>query len=184
MIGNQFSAFLDLTDLPGLGTMIRSMRPIRRRPLKTNIGKLVLTLGNALLKMRNAISLHHGLTASQMAVIIYLLKNQEEEEIHLLDIQNEFFLTHQTVNGLVKRLVSKGFVTASTSPRDKRSKRIQVTPTAVAMWKELEELSYRAESRLIDHMTLSEQEEFVRLLEQAIQNVTTPMKRQEHFLGQ
>lgn len=151
--------------------------------METNIGKLIRTLGNSLQKLRNEVSIHHGLTASQTSVMIFLLKNQHREEINLLDIQNEFSLTHQTVNGLVNRLVSKGFLTTSTSPRDKRYIQINVTQKALGMWEDLEALFHRVESRLMTGMTPSEQQEFIRLLELAISNVQTPMPDQETLHG-
>jgi MarR family multiple gene transcriptional regulator MgrA len=151
--------------------------------MEKNLGKLIRTLGNSLQKMRNEVSLHHGLTASQTSVMIFLLKNQQREEINLLDIQNEFSLTHQTVNGLVNRLVSKGFLATTTSRRDKRYLQIGLTPKALGMWEDLEALFHRVESRLMNGMSPSEQQEFIRLLELAISNVQTPMTDQENRNG-
>lgn len=138
-----------------------------------NFGKMVLALANALVKRRNSVASRYGLTAGQMALMVYLFRNQDCPEINQSDLENEFLLTHQTVAGVVGRLEKKGFISCSLSLRDKRSKRIVLTPEANAIEDDLNLLSQESDSRLVNGMSDPEKQQFYQYLEQALQNLRT-----------
>jgi MarR family transcriptional repressor of mepA len=134
--------------------------------------KLIVQLANVMNKRRNIKAAEYGLTSGQVLILKFLLRNKDKEEINQLDIQTNMNLSHQTVTGMVRRLESKGYVTCRQSGRDKRCKRIELTPKAFEVSSALYALAMSSEQAVIQNMTEAEQQEFNRLLHTAYRNMT------------
>ena len=134
--------------------------------------KLIVQLANVMINRRNKKAAGYGLTSGQVLILKFLLKNQDREEINQLDIQQNMNLSHQTVTGMVGRLESKGYVACSQSSRDRRCKRIELTPKAFEVSSAMSAGAMSAEQAVIRDMTADEQQEFNRLLRTAYRSMT------------
>jgi DNA-binding MarR family transcriptional regulator len=131
---------------------------------------LIRRLDNALVKKRNQILVEYNLTAAQADVIAFILKNRDEGEINLLDVQRYLMVSHPTVVGIVSRLEEKGLLSQEQSERDARFVRLKPTRACCALEEVLKQAAADSEARILRSMTKSERAEFVRLLELALQD--------------
>lgn len=134
--------------------------------------KLIVQLGNSIVKNRNTVAAKFGLTSGQALIMKFLLKHRDSEEINQLDIQKDMNLSHQTVSGMLRRLERDGYIICEQSQRDKRYKRITVTQKANKLEQALKEVAHCAEEKVVEGMTEAEQVEFNRLLRIAHKNMT------------
>lgn len=133
--------------------------------------RLMCQIGNALVKYRNKKAAVFNLTSVQMDVVVFLLKNRERDEINQLDVQKYLMLSHPAVTGIIQRLEEKGFLKRKPSTRDARYNCLQLTQKALELEDVLAENAVEAEKIIMKNMTSSQQEEFYRLLQAALDNI-------------
>ena len=110
-----------------------------------------------------------GLTASQGHIMCYLSRSPQPPCAH--DIEEAFQLSHPTVSGLLCRLEKKGFIALRPDPDDKRRKRIYILPRGEACNQHMHESISAIEAQLVQGFTDREREQFLGLLERAINNM-------------
>lgn len=133
-------------------------------------GKLIVQLGNIVVKRRNAKAAEYGLTSGQTQILVFLLKNKDRE-INQLDLQNDMLLTHQTVTGILNLLEKKGFIRRESSEIDRRRKRVMLTDKALKLETAIQKVAYEFEAMLVKNMSEEEIREFSRLLHIAQANM-------------
>lgn len=110
------------------------------------------------------------LTPTQSRILGYLVRNRERQ-LCPRDVEEFFSLTHPTVSGILSRLEDKGFLTFRLDQRDRRCKRISVTPKALVSQAQIEVTIDAVEAQLIQGFTQEERACFARLLDRAIRNL-------------
>ena len=135
---------------------------------ENRIGRLVLMLSHTILKNRNRHMAALGLTAGQADCLRFCL---EREEGTVTDLKDYLGVSHQTAQGLVRRLADKGLIALRRSRSDGRCLLLSLTPAgrdaAAAMVKSRE----RTGGKILQGMSSREQAEFMRLLQRAYDNV-------------
>lgn len=133
--------------------------------------RLLCQLGNALVKFRNKKAEAFGLTSVQMDVVAFLLKNRDKDEINQLDVQKYLALSHPAVTGIIQRMEQKGFLKRKQSSRDARYNCLYLTQKALELEDALDHDAAKAEKIIMKNMSRTEQEEFHRLLQLAMDNI-------------
>lgn len=110
-----------------------------------------------------------GLTAAQGRILGFLSRSPSPPCPH--DIEAAFQLSHPTVSGLLSRLEKKEFIALRPDPDDRRCKRIYMLPRGEACNQRIRQTIDDIEQQLVKGFTPQEQEDFTRLLEQAITNM-------------
>ena len=132
------------------------------------VGRLVLMLSHTILKNRNRHMAAIGLTAGQADCLRFCL---EREEGTVTDLKEYLGVTHQTAQGLVRRLGEKGLLSAVRSQRDGRCQVLSLTPEGRAAAERMLRSRERTGDLLLRGMSPREQEEVIRLLTAAYENV-------------
>lgn len=112
------------------------------------------------------------LTGMQSYVLRYL-EEHTGEVVYPKDIEQRFHLTHPTVSGLLARLEAKGFIVCSPDPDDRRCKRITATEKAEQCQREIHETFQALEREAMRGFSKEETETLLRLLDQALENIST-----------
>ena len=111
-----------------------------------SIGLLLKQINNVYEKDFNNRLRTLGITASQCAVLDYLLTSRKEE-VNQRDIEKALCLKNPTVTGLLKRLDEKGFILVVPSTKDRRCKNVYLTEKAMTFsggWRRTERKLTRA----------------------------------------
>lgn len=135
---------------------------------KRDLGRLVLNLANTIIYNRNKHLEELGLTSSQADCMKFFIAN---EGASIKTLKSELGITHQTAQGLVSRLVDKGFLSATQSQTDKRYQVIKATAAGHSLSEKLNANGKRTAGLLTKGMTAEEQAIFIRLLGIAYDNV-------------
>jgi DNA-binding MarR family transcriptional regulator len=134
------------------------------------IGMLIKTLDAMLEKKANNELRDDDLTVSQVSVIMSVRKNGGT--MSLKQIEADIHLSQPTVVGLVKRLEKKNLLSSMADARDARVKLVTLTDKG---WKCCEFAQSHMESTdslLLEGFTDREANEFKKLLEKSISNLT------------
>lgn len=135
--------------------------------------RLMCQLGNALVKYRNKKATAFSLTAVQMDVAVFLIKNQDKDEINQLDVQRYLMLSHPAVTGILQRMEEKGFIKREQSSRDARYNCLHLTQKGLELEDVLIDNAAKAEKILTKNMTIEEEAELHRLLQIALDNINS-----------
>lgn len=137
------------------------------------LGRLILKLGNTLIKNRNRHLEALGLTTSQADSLQFFLANPQST---VTDLKDYLEITHQTARGLVQRITEKNLVELSPSPLDGRCRTICPTESGKELGIKMAHNRERTVLRLLSGMTEEEQETFYRLLAIAYDNIKNEEK--------
>lgn len=136
--------------------------------IENDLGRLILKLSHTVIKNRN----HHlealHITASQADSLNYLMEN---DKIDIKDLKDHLCISHQTAQGLVLRMEAKGLVSVKQSSRDRRHKEISVSRKGKALGRQINANRVRTAKLLLNGMTESERDMFIKLLQAAYDNV-------------
>lgn len=135
---------------------------------KQNLGRLILNLSNTIIHNRNQHLESMGLTSSQADCLKFFIEN---EGTSIKTLKLKMGISHQTAQGIVARLIDKGFLEATQSQTDKRCQIIHVTNAGLSLSERLNANGQRTASLLVKGMSNEEQEIFIRLLHNAYENV-------------
>ena len=114
-----------------------------------------------------------GITASQCAVLDYLL-GTSKEEVTQKDIEKALSLKNPTVTGLLKRLDEKGFILIVPSNKDKRCKNIYLTEKAYDIQRRMDLDRKRLDKMLTIGMNKKEIAALEKMLERVLYNIEEP----------
>lgn len=136
-------------------------------------GQKVKALSCAFNRLINAHSAAMELTGAQGMILGYLAHHQDNP-VYPKDIERHFDLSHPTVSGLLQRLESKGFITFTVAPQDRRCKCIAMTQKALDNDARVRALMQSVDEQLVQGFTPEERWQFWNLLSRAAENVTPP----------
>lgn len=114
-----------------------------------------------------------GITASQCAVLDYLL-GSSKEFVNQKDIEKALSLKNPTVTGILKRLDEKGFILSVPSNQDKRCKNIYPTEKAYDIQKKMDNYRKKIDKKLTIGMNKKEVAALEKMLERVLYNVSDP----------
>jgi len=109
------------------------------------------------------------LTSIQASVLIYLLN--EKEYRNQRDIEKEFNLTNPTVNGILNRLESKGFIERVVSKKDARNKEIHLTDKSLKLNKEMIIKAKEVEKNIVNNINEEELNVFYNVIKKINENI-------------
>lgn len=137
---------------------------------KKSIGLMVKGINNVYEKDFNNKLKTIGITASQSAVLNYLLQTNKEF-VNQIDIERHLNLRNPTVTGLLKRLDENGFVLCVPNTTDKRRKNVHLTEKAYDVQKRMEADRKQMDKVLLRGMTKKEIDAFRKYLLKVLDNV-------------
>ena len=111
-----------------------------------------------------------GLTTAQAQILLFLTLNKNKL-ISQRDIEKIFNLSNPTINGLLNRLESKGFVIRVKNEKDARIKEVHLTDKAIVVQKEISKKMKSAEKEMLSVLSREERDTLSRLLEKIVNNI-------------
>ena len=114
-----------------------------------------------------------GITASQCAVLDYLLVSRKEE-VTQRDIEKALSLSNPTVTGLLKRLDEKGFILSVPSNKDKRCKNVYLTEKAYDIRRRMDMDRKKIDKMLTLGMNKKEVAALEKMLSRVLYNIGEP----------
>ena len=141
---------------------------LNRSCTENELGRLILRLSNTIIKNRNRHLAALNLTASQADSLRFFLTH---EGATATDLKVHMGITHQTARGLVSRLVNKGLVELRRSQTDARCQRVYPSEEGLQLGRRMRSNRERTGASLLAGMSEEEQQIFLRLMRQALQNI-------------
>jgi DNA-binding MarR family transcriptional regulator len=135
-----------------------------------DIGMLIKQLYDAKEKRANEQLKEFELTFSQFRLLIYV-RERGGKAVPLKEIERHFFLTQQTVAGIMKRLEEKGFVSSCEDTADKRVKNVFLTEKGEESCRNAMDCYQRSQELLTRGLSQKEQQELSRLLTVVLGNM-------------
>ncbi|MBT9684978.1 MarR family transcriptional regulator [Pseudoflavonifractor sp. MCC625] len=129
---------------------------------------LIVQLGNAVTYYRNLKMEHIGLTSVQSDALIAALRNPG---ITAARLKEQLQLSQSTVAGILSRLEGKGLIEKKADQEDARKAILTPTDQGLALEMPLKEIALETQQSLVEGMSEAEQEEFIRLLDIALENM-------------
>ena len=133
-------------------------------------GALMKRISEVLDKKANSGLAEHGVTFSQMKLLI-MLAESGADSVALKELERYFDLTQATIAGLVVRLEKKNLICGFTDPSDKRIKRVRITPEGRLLCETAKSEMIEYENWLLEALSEEEKEEFTRLLKKIYTNI-------------
>lgn len=113
-----------------------------------------------------------GLTASQGAILIYVLRHQETV-ICSAEIHRNFGIARPTVSSLLKKLRQKGYIQFENCPQDDRQKMILATPKGAGVKAALDFRIRSMEQELLRDVTDEEERKMFECFKKLERNLRT-----------
>ncbi|MBS5733096.1 MAG: MarR family transcriptional regulator [Clostridiales bacterium] len=129
---------------------------------------LLVKLGNAVTYFRNKKMESIDLTSVQSDAFIDIIRNPG---ITASQMKDHIQLSQSTVAGLIARLESKHLISKTVDDRDARKVFLNPTQQGLLLEETLKEIAFETQQVLVNGMNESEQAEFARLLEIALNNL-------------
>ena len=126
-------------------------------------GALLKQINDVMEKNANNALRGQNLTISQSGVLVSL-DEKEEKTATFKELEKEFGVSQPTMAGLLSRLEQKKLVEILTDPEDKRIRLAHLTKEGAAKCKEGYKHMKSAEELLLNSLTATEKQEFLRLL--------------------
>lgn len=139
---------------------------IQSKQFKT--ASLIVKLGNAVTYYRNLKMENIDLTSVQSDAIIAALRTPG---ITATQLKEQLQLSQSTVAGIIARLENKGLITKTADHDDARKSIIMPSEQGLLLEEPLKEIALETQQALVEGMTETEQSEFVRLLQIALDNM-------------
>lgn len=133
------------------------------------IGFLVKLIYDEIDREVNRKLVKHGLTSSQVAVLIFL-HTQERAQATIKDIQRFLNVSQPTATGLVRRLEKKGFVRVFEDPQDRRVRIVRLTNETSSVYESIQSLMRETEAMLMQGFSAQERDQVYALLNRIYQN--------------
>ncbi len=112
----------------------------------------------------------YNLTPSQMDVLLYLKKHQEDT-LTQRDLETGLTLKNPTVTGLLNRLEEKGFITREQNLNDKRSKFIKMTDKAERVLEDGYLYVQELDAKMLNGISEEEQEQLFKHIYKILDNL-------------
>ncbi len=113
-----------------------------------------------------------GLTAAQMQVLIYLLRNSDNgKEITARELEKRFQVSNPTMSGILKRLEKKQFIMRLPGSIDKRNKQIKIRGDVEIFGRLIEARVGKEMERMFAGFTPQEIETLLQLITKLLHNI-------------
>lgn len=132
------------------------------------LARQVLNLANRIIKNRNKHLQELNLTAEQADSLTFFCHSQNRS---ISDLKDYLHISHQTAQGIVKRLEEKNFLALTVSDADGRYKTVSLTEQGKKIIKRLEQNGTHTGFQLLEGMSDEEQKQFSELIGRALENV-------------
>lgn len=136
---------------------------------------LLVKLGNAVAYYRNRRMENIDLTSVQSDAFIDIIRNPG---ITASEMKEHLQLSQSTVAGIIARLESKGFISKTVDSNDARKVFLYPAEQGLLLEETLKEIALETQQLLVYGMDESEQSEFTRLLQIALNNLNGVRKNQ------
>lgn len=135
------------------------------------LGTKIKCLSGRLDQQMNEMFRQWQLTASQAQVLFYLYHcEQDGRQVNIRAMSRWLRQSHVTVLGVIGRMEQKGFVHTETDPRDKRSRRILLTPQAYRAKADIGEQFRAANEALVRGFSPQEQALLGSMMDRLMEN--------------
>lgn len=134
------------------------------------ITSLIVKLGNSVTNYRNIKMEDIDLTSAQSDALIATLR---QPGITASQVKKNLQLSQSTVAGIISRLEHKGLLAKSIDHEDGRKTILNPTKQRYDIENDLKKIALDTQNTLVQGMSDKEQQEFMRLLEIALQNLQT-----------
>lgn len=118
----------------------------------------------------------YDVTPQQSSALIYLSKHREEH-ITQRDLEKAMQLKPSTINGIVDRLLEKGFITRCTCPTDGRCRLLHLTEEGQEMVNSFREALEQTNKTVAADLSEEEQQVLVGLLKRIITHLDNEVKK-------
>lgn len=135
--------------------------------MEYQLARQVLSLANQITKNRNKHIKELNLTAEQADSLTFFSGGSKG----ISDLRDYLHISHQTAQGIVKRMEEKNLIRLSVSATDGRCKTVSLTPKGEHTMACLRRNGTYTGSRLLFDMTPQQQEQFAALIEKALHNL-------------
>ena len=111
-----------------------------------------------------------GLTGAQGFVLCEVHRMEAGGDVNQRDLERATRLSHPTLNEIIKRLESKGFVSCRVSERDRRSKCIESTPKAEEVFRSMDGIDRTVFDELCRGLSEEQISEFLKITDTMLNN--------------
>lgn len=131
-----------------------------------------LHLSRAVIANRNKMLAPLGLTSAQAEALIHVLILSKIQEVTAAELAESFALTHQSISGIIRRLLEKGFIRKIRSRQDCRCYALFPTEEGIKIDEMLRRHYLETQEQMCAEFTAQEIEQFSAFLERAQKNLT------------
>ncbi|MGN0738751.1 MAG: MarR family winged helix-turn-helix transcriptional regulator [Treponema sp.] len=132
--------------------------------MESDIGFIIKNINDKLDQNANKEFKAFELTSAQMRVVFFL-QHQKNFETSQKALEDHLDVSHPTINGILKRMEEKGFVTSEITKKDGHlSKTVKATKKAQEIFKKAEKSKTVCEKRLSANLTEKEHAALIKLL--------------------
>ena len=145
---------------------------------KKNLGRLISCCGK-MVKLNVDTELRrsgYNVTPVQSQALIYLHRHRGED-VTQRDLERALELKPSTINGIVERLLEKGYISRCTSPTDGRCRLLQLTAEGEAMVDSFRTAISRTDDTVLADLTEEEQELLDSLLRRIYKNLEAEVNK-------
>lgn len=139
---------------------------------KEDLYFLLKLIGDAIETKANNQLKHYDMTLSQGRVLAYLYERRGEKTAQR-ELEDYFQVSHPTINGILKRLESKGYVQSEVDDLDKRVKNVYLSPDYLGKSLKATALQKEMEAIMTKGIPKNQVEEFRGMLYQMLVNLET-----------
>lgn len=142
---------------------------------KYKTGHLLVQLGHMVTWYRNQKLINRGLTSGQAGIIGYLQK-YADTGVPVGKLVGKLNRSKATVSEMLKTMEKKDLIRRSEDPNDARKTRVFLTEQGWSKEDDLRKVAAENEEIILKGMSETEQREFNRLLEMALENMNRSMQ--------
>lgn len=137
--------------------------------MQQDICLLLKEIFQSIEKQKNKNLEKFDLTSIQASILIYLFN--EKDYKNQRDIERKFNLTNPTVNGILNRLESKGFIKRVVSLKDARNKEIHLMDKSLKLNNEMINNARKFENNIINNISQEELNIFYDVIRKINENI-------------
>lgn len=134
-------------------------------------GKMINQISNRLRRRSKAVQESIGISGAKGNILNYILVESENHSVYQKEIEKEFGLRPSTATEVLKNLEKDGLICRVPEAQDGRYKKIVFTEKAEAIRETLREEIEGSEALLLNGISESEKEEFLRIAAKMLENL-------------
>lgn len=138
-----------------------------------NFGQWIKYIHNIFQNKKNSFLIEYELTSSQAEVLLYLFKHQKHK-VNQRMIEKQLNLSNPTINGILNRLETKGFIKREIDELDARNKNIILLAKSKTISKNMKKELTDLNKRIFHNISDSDQ----RLVLETLKKVAINLKEE------